>query len=285
MFLPEVLLGFFVLMNERAIEVKETPRELGQDFVKIKQEIRDRVGKLLIESGIARPDPIFHLALEHYIPDFEGNELATERLVNLPEWQNAKRIFITPDRSTQLLREVALIAKKEIVVTTYGICRGAVLLNGNLVPEYQEAFAASLDGMERFGNPLRTIEEIKKAGKIDLMVTGALAISESHGGRTGKGAGWFDAEWIMWKKMGLTTPNTPVAGIVHDLQVVPESFPLQQWDAIVQIIVTPTRVIRTSLRPQPEQIYWQEMGADWMKAIPLMVELYQQENSGTLTAE
>lgn len=271
LFLPGVLLGFFILMS--------------------KQETRDRVGKFLIESGVIRPDPIFHLSLEHYITNFEGNELATERLVDLLEWQKAKRIFITPDRSTQLLREKAIIERKEIVVTTYGICRGAVLLTRDIVPKGQEAFAASLDGMERFGNPLRTIKEIQKAGKIDLMVTGALAISEGHGGRTGKGAGWFDAEWIMWRKMGLTTPNTPVIGIVHDLQVVPESFPLQQWDAIVQIIVTPTRVIRISPRQQPDQIYWQQMDADWMKAIPLMMEfyqkenLYQPENFGTLTAK
>lgn len=263
-------------MNERPTGAEETA---------IKQEIRDRIGKLLIESGVVRPDPIFHLSLDHYIADFEGNESATEKLLYLPEWQEAKRVFITPDRSTQLLRKLAILEKKEIVVTTYGICRGAALLTRDIVPEGQEAFAASLDGMERFGKPLRTVKEIQKAGKIDLMVTGALAISKSHGGRTGKGAGWFDAEWIMWRKMGLTAPNTPVIGIVHDLQVVPESFPLKEWDAIIQIIVTPTRVIRIPLRKQPDQIYWQQMDADWMKAIPLMMELYQQEYSGTLTAE
>ncbi|MEK7112016.1 MAG: 5-formyltetrahydrofolate cyclo-ligase, partial [Patescibacteria group bacterium] len=166
-------------------------QERAEALANIKTELRESVAKLLITEGVVRPDPVFHLSLEHYIPDFEGNLLATERLVNLPEWQKSKRIFITPDRSTQLLREVAIMQKKEIVVTTYGICRGAVLLRGDMVSEGQEAFAASLDGMERIGNPLRTIKEIKKAGKIDLMVTGALAISEAHGGRTGKGAGWF----------------------------------------------------------------------------------------------
>jgi 5-formyltetrahydrofolate cyclo-ligase len=239
-----------------------------------KQEIRDRVATKLLESGVLIPDPVFHLSLDHFIANFEGNSTASVRLIALPEWKKANRVFITPDRSTEFLRKIAIIEHKEVVVTTYGICRGAVLLSEKNVPYGQEEFAASLDGMEKFGTPLRTIEDVQHAGEIDLMVTGALAISESHGGRTGKGAGWFDAEWIMWRKMGLTTPDTPVAGIVHDLQIVPEAFELQPWDSLIQIITTPTRIIRTPLRPQPDQIVWDSMPTKWRDEIPLMTELF-----------
>lgn len=278
--MPELLFsGFLIFMTLAETDTNIDPVSLS------KQEIREKVINRLLQSGVVIPDPVFHLSLDHFIADFLGNESATKKLIDLPEWQEAKRIFITPDRSTQLLRKVAILEKKEVVVTTYGICRGAVLLTRDIVPKGQEVFAASLDGMEHFGNPLRTIKEVQEVGKIDLMVTGALAISKNHGGRTGKGAGWFDAEWIMWRKMGLTSPNTPVAGIVHDLQIVSEAFQLQPWDALVQIIVTPTRVIRTPLKPQPDQIYWDQMDIDWMKAIPLMIELYQQENFGSLTAK
>lgn len=241
----------------------------------LKQEIRNRVTNKLLESDVLIPDPVFHLSLDQFIANFEGNGTATKNVAVLPEWKAAERIFITPDRSTEFLRKVAIQERKEIVITTYGICRGAVLIKRDLVPRGQEEFAASLDGMERFGIPLRTVSEIQEAGEIDLMVTGALAISESHGGRTGKGAGWFDAEWIMWRKMGLTTPDTPVVGIVHDLQIVPEPFELQAWDSLIQIIATPTRVIRTPPKPQPNQIYWDQMDPDWRNAIPLMRELYQ----------
>lgn len=250
-----------------------------------KQEIRDKVAEKLLQSGVVVPDPIFHLSLDHFIADFKGSGAATKNIVKLPEWNVAERIFITPDRSTEFLRKVAILEGKEIVVTTYGIYRGAVLLKKDFVPLGEEEFAASLDGMERFGTPLRNVREVQQAGKIDLMVTGALAISESHGGRTGKGASWFDAEWIMWRKMGLTTPDTPVVGIVHDYQIVPDAFALQPWDALIRIVATPTRVIRTPLRPQPDQIYWDLMKADWKNAIPLMKELYEQEYSGTLTAK
>ncbi|OGM01918.1 hypothetical protein A2115_00260 [Candidatus Woesebacteria bacterium GWA1_41_8] len=251
---------------------------MGSDSAKQKQEIREKVTRLLLENRIAIPDPVFHLSLDHYIADFEDSYQATQRLIHLPEWQRSHRIFVTPDRSTQLARETAIKEGKEIVVTTYGICRGAVLLTRDLVPEGQEAFAATLDGMERFARPLTKVRDIQEAGKIDAMLTGALAISRAHGGRTGKGAGWFDAEWIMWRKMGLTHPDTPVIGIVHDVQVVNDTFSLAPWDALVGTIVTPTRVLKTPQRQQPEEIYWEVITPDWLNAIPIMVELYKQEN-------
>ena len=271
-------------MSTSETALLRTP-EAGPDSTKAKQDIRQTVARILLENDIVLPDPIFHLALDHFIADFKGNHEATQNLTHLPEWQYSNRIFITPDRSTQLAREQAIIEGKEIVVTTYGICRGAVLLSRDLVPVGQEPFAASLEGMEKFGKPLRTVRQVQLAGNVDLMLTGALAISKSHGGRTGKGAGWFDAEWIMWRKMGLVEPSTPVVGVVHDLQVVEESFPLAPWDALVNIIVTPTRIIKTPPRQQPNEIFWEAMGPEWKKAIPLMVELSQIENSGTLTAE
>lgn len=243
-----------------------------------KHFIRERVAQRMLEAGIVRPDPVFHFALDRFIAGFASNEKAVKNVIDLPEWQAAKIIFITPDNSTEHLREIAIRQGKIIEVTTYGICRGAVLLRRDLVPSEQEAFAASLAGMERFGQPLTRVADIQAVGPVDLMVTGALAISSAHGGRTGKGAGWFDAEWAMWIAMGLTTKDTSVIGIVHELQVVPESFPLQPWDSIINIIVTPTQVIRTPPHPQPNSILWEKMDADWLEAIPLMLELYERDH-------
>ncbi len=164
-------------------------------------------------------------------------------------------------------------------MTTFGIRRGSVLVTRDRVPAGQEEFAATLVGMERFGRRLPTIADLEAAGPLDLMVTGALAVSQAHGGRAGKGAGWFDAEWGIWGSLGLTTPDTPVIGIVHDLQVVPQAFSLDPWDCHMTIIVTPSQVIRVPRFTQPHGILWDQIISPqqrrWLAAIPYMRELYE----------
>jgi 5-formyltetrahydrofolate cyclo-ligase len=253
----------------------------------LKSAIRQRVSASLLEtppgedSPVALPDVIFDRQLDHFITDFKGSSAATRRLIDLPEWQSARRVFITPDNSTQLLREFAIRQEKELIMTTYGIRRGSLLVRRALVPAGQEAFAATLVGMEKFGQPLRSIADLERAGRLDLMVTGALAISRAHGGRAGKGAGWFDAEWGIWSALNLIQPDTPVIGIVHDLQVVSDAFALDPWDCHINVIVTPTQTIRVARFPQPAGILWDRIVLPeqraWLAAIPYMLELYRRE--------
>jgi 5-formyltetrahydrofolate cyclo-ligase len=249
-----------------------------------KARIRERVSAALLaqplqnQPPIALPDVIFDHDLDHFITDFQGSDRATDLLTALPEWQAARRVFITPDNSTQLLRAAAICQQKEIIMTTYGIRRGSVLVRRDLVPEGQEEYASTLVGMEKFGLPLRSISDLEKAGPLDLMVTGALAISRLHGGRAGKGAGWFDAEWGIWKSLGLIHPDMPVIGIVHDIQVVPEAFALDPWDCHMTIIVTHTQVIRIPKFQQPDGVLWDQIVTqhqfEWLAAIPYMQELH-----------
>jgi 5-formyltetrahydrofolate cyclo-ligase len=252
-----------------------------------KEKIRQRVSKALLQippgarKPIALPDVIFDHQLDHFITDFHDSDRATQNLIELPEWQFARRVFITPDNSTQLLREAAIRQGKEVIMTTYGIRRGSVLVRRDLVPEGQEEYASTLAGMEKFGLPLPTIADLERAGTVDLMLTGALAISRLHGGRAGKGAGWFDAEWGMWKSLELVDENTPIIGIVHDIQVVAEEFSLDPWDCHMDLIVTPTEVIRLPEFKQPEGVLWDKIKTrqqrKWMAAIPYMQEIYQRQ--------
>ncbi len=247
-----------------------------------KTRIREQVSAALLQSGsdgsIALPDTIFDFQLDHFITDFKDSLQATQRLLDLPEWQQAHRVFITPDNSTQLLREYAIRQGKEMIMTTYGIRRGSVLVQRAMVPAGQEEFAATLTGMEKFGQPLRTIEDLEEAGPLDVMVTGALAISGVHGGRAGKGAGWFDAEWGIWRSLDLVKETAPVIGIVHDVQLVPDAFSLDPWDCHITIIVTPSEVIRVSQFHQPEGVLWDQIVTpqqkEWVSAIPYMQGLH-----------
>lgn len=252
-----------------------------------KSRLRDLVSAKLLEipagskSPVALPDAIFHHELDHFITDFQGSREATQRLVEQPEWQRARIVFITPDNSTAYLRELAIRQSKTIIMTTYGIRRGSVLVTRAMVPDGQEEYASTLVGMERFGQSLMTIEDLETAGAPDVMVTGALAVSRAHGGRAGKGAGWFDAEWGIWGALNLTTPDTPVFGIVHDLQVVPDAFPLDPWDCHLNIITTPTETIRVRRLPQPHGILWDKFNSPaqraWAAAIPYVRQLHVRE--------
>ena len=254
--------------------------------------LRNRVtARLLEEAGggrLALPDPVFDLQLDHFITDFRDSQAATLRLVRLPEWQRARRVFITPDNSTQQLREEGIRQSKEVIMTTYGIRRGALLVTRRSVPEGQEEYASTLAGMEKFGRRLATIEDLELAGSLDLMITGALAVSRAHGGRAGKGAGWFDAEWGIWRSLNLAQPETPVIGIVHDVQVVAEAFQLDAWDCHLNVIVTPTEVIRPAGFQQPAGVLWDQIitqqQMEWLAAIPYMAQLYQRQFGKTLAA-
>ena len=69
------------------------------------------------------------------------------------------------------------------------------------VPEGKEELATTLDGMEKFMKPISLKEIKEKLEKVDMLVTGASAITPS-GIRFGKGHGYFDLEWAMLGNSG-----------------------------------------------------------------------------------
>ncbi|MFZ4639111.1 MAG: 5-formyltetrahydrofolate cyclo-ligase [Nodosilinea sp.] len=116
------------------------------------------------------------------------------------------------------LREQALRDGKTLVVSTYGIYRGFVLLEPEGISPAEMPLASWLDGMEIYGRPI-TLAEIALRGQFDALVTGASAVS-LEGLRFGKGHGFFDLEWGMFSATGAVVESTPIAAFVHDVQVV-----------------------------------------------------------------
>jgi len=78
--------------------------------------------------------------------------------------------------------------------------------------------------------------------KVDLFVAGSVAVS-LNGGRLGKGTGYSDQEYAILRGAGALSLNAIVVTTVHDIQIV-EDIPRDVWDAPVDVIVTPTRIIR-----------------------------------------
>ena len=165
-----------------------------------------------------------------------------------------------------------LIAGKTMVVSTYGIYRGFRLLEPSMVPAGQELFAAWLDGIEHFGKPI-TLEEVAARGPFDFMVTGASAVS-LDGVRFGKGHGFFDLEWGMFTDVGIVDETTPVAALVHDVQVVEDKLFPSPTDILVDVIATPTRLIHVERRAaRPRGIKWELLDPQQIANTPPLREL------------
>jgi len=221
---------------------------------------------------VAKPDSRFHFDFSHFIPDFEGSELCVQRLREMDIYRRSRFLFITPDNCLEKLREQAILDGKEFIMPTYGIRRGFVLLNRQLVPQGKEDFAATLDGAERFGKRI-TLREIASMGKIDLVFTGVSVVSRK-GVRFGKGEGFFDLEWGMLSEVGVVDDSTPVIVFAHDVQVLDVDLPFEPHDTIVDLVITPTRVMFAEHRTRkPKGINWALVTEEMLENIPPLREL------------
>lgn len=237
---------------------------------------KDDVRKAVFERlrrGIALPDSRFHMRLSEFIPDFVGSKQALKRLVEHETWNEASFVFITPDNCLEALRLQAFQEGKIVLVSTYGIKRGFVLLNSQRIPLDRRLYAASLDGMEREGISV-SLSEIQSLGKkLDLLVTGTSAVTKS-GLRVGKGHGYFDLEWAMFFATGIVNVQTSVAAVVHDCQVVDDEFTPDSFDTVCDWIFTPTREIVVSNPHKPTiGVVWEQLRPGMLRAIPPLREL------------
>lgn len=232
--------------------------------------VRERIWTRL--RDVARPDSRFHLDFAEVIPDFEGSETATDRIEAMPFYKEGGYAFITPDNCLVELRRRMLENGKSMVVSTYGIYRGFFLLEPGMVPEGQALFASWLDGLEHFGKPI-SLAEIAERGPFDFMVTGASAVS-MDGVRFGKGHGFFDLEWGMFTDLGLADEQTPVAALVHDVQVVDDKLHPSPTDILVDSIATPGAMHRIERRaPRPRGVKWDLLDPAQIEATPPLQEL------------
>jgi len=187
------------------------------------------------EKGVATfPKPILHR-----IPNFVGAEKAAQNLRNLREYNEAKVVFCNPDSPQKPVRETALKDGKTMVMATPKLRQGFLLIDPKNIPSNRISQASTIRGAFQYGRPI----EPNKT-KIDLFIAGSVATS-IDGGRPGKGTGYSDQEHSILKNAGSLTAQTPIVTTVHDIQIV-DKIPKEEWDVPVDIIVTPTQIIRTN---------------------------------------
>lgn len=193
-----------------------------------KQRLREEIWAKLEKAGVAR----FPLPVSGRIPNFIGSEKAALKLAEVEEWKNAKIVAANPDSPQRKLRELALKGGKTLIMATPKLKHGYLEIAPSRV-KGKEKQASTIKGAFFFG---RRIAELPK---IDLIITGCVAVTKD-GKRLGKGGGYGDREIAEIKgRFG----EVPVVTTVHDLQVV-EDIPWEEHDQGVDIIATPTKIIR-----------------------------------------
>lgn len=202
------------------------------DVKEEKNQLRARIWGEMTERGIAR----FPLPCRGRIPNFEGSEEAAEKVRSLEEWKHAKAIISNPDYVQHKVRENVLRSGKLLIMASPGLRRGYLLID----PEgtrNNEKFASTIKGAFKFG------KQVGELPRPDLVVTGSVAVDE-RGNRLGKGHGYGDQEISMIRRR---FGKTPVVTTVHDIQIV-DSVSSEKRDEKINIIVTPTRVIRVKVQ-------------------------------------
>jgi len=125
--------------------------------------------------------------------------------------------------------------------------------------------AASIRGALRIGRPIA----IERMRPIDLVVCGTVAVNQK-GVRIGKGGGYSDLEFGLLVEAGLVGSSTILVTTVHDAQVVDDDLPETRHDFRVDLVVTPTRVIRIARRRRPPGILWDHLDEQKIRAIPVL---------------
>jgi 5-formyltetrahydrofolate cyclo-ligase len=229
-----------------------------------KSEIRKHVWDELESENIATfPRPV-----HGRIPNFKGANEAANKLIELEEFKKAKMLKVNPDAPQRSVRYLTLCANKMLVMPPPRLRSHLILLDPNTMPKNAFYKASSIAGAFAYSKPLA----LDRKFHVDLIVMGSVAVSHS-GARVGKGEGYAELEYATLKTIGAIDDNIPVATTVHDVQLV-ENIPSEDHDVPVDIIITPTKIIRTKTKlPKPKGIIWEKITDEMLSKTPILREL------------
>jgi 5-formyltetrahydrofolate cyclo-ligase len=224
-----------------------------------KQSVRTEVWERMTADGVAR----FPGATGR-IPNFDGAAAAAARLAETDEWRAARTVKCNPDMPQLPVRTRALADGKLVYMAVPKLAtdRPFVLLDPDRL-DVAPRKAASIRGSGKAGVPV-TLAEMEH---IDLIVCGTVAVNRK-GVRIGKGGGYSDLELALATEAGLVDDRTVIVTTVHDVQVMDRDLPETEHDFRVDLVVTPTTVIRCRRRRRPAGVIWDHLDDEKIAAIP-----------------
>ncbi|MDJ0273124.1 MAG: 5-formyltetrahydrofolate cyclo-ligase [Candidatus Caldarchaeum sp.] len=236
---------------------------MGDRDTASKQEIRQRIWRLLEERGVA----VFPTPVAGRIPNFKGAAEAANLLRKSKHYIDADVVKVNPDAPQAPVRRNVLRDGKKLIMPTPRIKHGFLLINPKKLHQRGLRDAATIAGAYRYGAKV----EPRDLPSIDLVVVGSVAVSPM-GWRIGKGEGYSEIEYALLRTFSKVDEDTPVYTTVHDLQVV-DKIPHEAYDLPVDRIFTNTRVINCPKNPKPSGIIWNLLPREKIEAIPLLQKL------------
>jgi 5-formyltetrahydrofolate cyclo-ligase len=225
-----------------------------------KQAIRRRVWDQLVAERVVER------GVHGYIPAFVGAEAAADRLAGLTEWRAAQVVKAVPDRAQQPVRERALRDGKLLYVAVPKLA--AELPFFVLDPASLAAAPAEAAAKDHAARHTRKVA-VEDMRRVDVVVCGSVAVNR-RGSRLGKGAGYSDIAVALLQEAGRIGPSTVIVTTVHPLQVIDDAVPETEHDFSVDLIVTPDEVIECEPQRRPTGLYWNNLTAAKIAAIPVL---------------
>ncbi|MEM0223318.1 MAG: 5-formyltetrahydrofolate cyclo-ligase [Nitrososphaerota archaeon] len=229
-----------------------------------KQMIREEIWRLLESRGVARfPKPI-----HGRIPNFAGAERAAERILGLEEYRAASVVKVSPDSPQKHVRYRCLLDGKILVMPTPRLREGFLILDPSRIPREMLEQASTIRGALILGRRTHP----RDLPRIDFIVTGSVAATRD-GLRLGKGGGYSELEYAILLEYGKIDRDIMIATNIHDLQLV-DRLPRDPYDLTLDIIATPTKLIRVSTRKErPTGIIWELLNGRKIDEISILKEL------------
>jgi 5-formyltetrahydrofolate cyclo-ligase len=244
----------------------EASRWAGRN--RAKDGVRSDIWRALVDAGV-NVGPSFDR-----IPNFVGADAAALRLSQLDEWKRARVVKCNPDPPQIPVRLRALYDGKLLFAPVPYLTKGFPYLR--IDPEKLAAkgvdfeTAATAQGFLQHGEPIG----FEDMPKLDFCVVGCVAVTRA-GGRTGKGAGFADLEHGIFRELGKTMAETPIATTVHSVQLVTDDrVVMEPHDNALMFIATESELIRTGARQSPTAgVDWPRVRPDQFTDIPFLSDL------------
>lgn len=238
----------------------------GPEELERKDRLRERTWSRLERAGASR-----FPGTRGRIPNFTGAEDAARRLASTPVWTRAETLKANPDSPQWPVRQRALEDGKRVYMAVPKLADEHPFLEldpGRL--DEPPRRASSIKGASRAGRPV----DVEDVAPLDAVLTGCVAVSPD-GARLGKGGGFSDLEFAVAREAGLVEATTPVVTTVHEVQVIDEGgIPMTAHDLVVDLIVTPERVVETSGdHDPPDGVDWSLLTDEKIRSIPLLQRL------------
>lgn len=196
--------------------------------MKTKEEIRKDIWEYMERNNLV----IFPRPCYGRIPNFIDSEKAARKLYEIKEFLRAQGVFSAPDSVLKEARRIILKEGKSLIVALPHI-EGYLEIKGKEIADK----AITIKNFKKYGKEPKTF--------VEVFIQGSVAV-DLKGNRLGKGKGYGDKEYYDLKNKELIKKPLVIT-IVHDCQVLEDfSYLAEPHDVKVDVILTPTRIIRIS---------------------------------------